>query len=142
MSPFRVIDHTSDIAVVIEACDREELLSEGARVLCHILTGNRKGTVPCDTEGRMRWRRIRIGFNNFDSLFIDFLNCVLKMVDMCGYLPVSVVPRLGARRAVVKVGFVKAGQGGIVREIKAATHHNYSVRKTPSGLSTTVTFDV
>jgi len=142
MSPFRVIDHTADVAVVIEAKDREALLSEGARVLCHILTGNLKGEVSCEPGGRIAWVRIRIGFKEFDALFIDFLNRVLKTVDIRGVLPVSVFSRIGARRAVVKVGFVKAGRGVIMREIKAATHHNYRVKRTPCGFSTTVTFDV
>jgi SHS2 domain-containing protein len=142
MSLFRVIDHTADIAVVIEAKDQEELLSEGIRALYYILTGNRKTNVSFKPAVHIGWVRIRIRFKNFDALFIDFLNRVVKTVDMDGVLPVSAVPRIGARRAVVKVGFVKAGSGVIIREIKAATHHNYRVRKTPLGLSTTVTFDV
>ncbi|MBN2325202.1 MAG: archease [Spirochaetes bacterium] len=142
MSPFRIVDHTADIAVVIEAKDQKTLLLEGIRALYSVITGGRYDDVSCNAAGRLRWVRIRIGFATFDTLFIDFLNRIVKMVDMYGVLPVDVVPRIGTRRAVLKVGFVKAGKDGIIREIKAATHHNYRVRKTPSGLCTTVTFDV
>ena len=140
MSPFHTINHIADIAVVIQAKSREGLLSEGCRAVFFVLTGKvPAGRHPGET---VMWKRVKIGYKTFDTLFIDFLNWLVTTADVKGVLPVSVVPRIGKRRAAVTVGFIKAKNGDIIREIKAATHHRYRVNESEGGLRTTVTFDV
>jgi len=141
MSPFRVVDHTADIAVTIVAQNEEELLKEGIRVLFFLFTEN---DIPAarDSGFRVVKKRIKLAYTGFEELFIDFLNRVLSLVDTLGLLPVGVEPRIGHSRAVMAVSFVSVRQLHVIREIKAATHHKYGVTRSAKGIRTRVTFDV
>jgi SHS2 domain-containing protein len=139
MSPFRVVDHTADIAVVVEGADEEHLLREGTRAVFFLLTDNDPGR---DVVQRTVKKRVKLEFRSFEELFIDFLNRLLSLADTYGLLPVGVAPKIGKNRAVITVRFIRAGPCQITREIKAATHHNYSVERGPIGLLTKITFDV
>ncbi len=139
MSPFRVVDHTADIAVVVEGADEEQLLREGTRAVFFLLTDNDPGR---DVVRRTVKKSVKLEFRSFEELFIDFLNRLLSLADTYGLLPVGVAPKIGKNRAVIKVRFIHAGPCQLTREIKAATHHNYSVEKGPNGLLTKITFDV
>ncbi|HUT65826.1 MAG TPA: archease [Spirochaetota bacterium] len=139
MSPFQVVDHTADIAVVIEGDNEEQLLREGTRVVFFLLTDSDPG------RGRVQRtvkKRVKLEYRSFEELFIDFLNRLLSLADIYGLLPVGVAPKIKKNRAVITVRFIHAGPCQLTREIKAATHHNYSVERGPNGLLTKITFDV
>ena len=92
MSPFRVVDHTADIAVVVEGADEEQLLREGTRAVFFLLTDNDPGR---DVVRRTVKKRVKLEFRSFEELFIDFLNRLLSLADTYGLLPVGVAPKIG-----------------------------------------------
>ena len=139
MSPFRIVDHTADIAVVMEGEDEVQLLRTGMSAVYRILTDSDADQVRAQKTVK---KRIRLEFANFEELFIDFLNRLVSIADSSGLLPVRMEPRIKSRRAVITVRCICAEPAQVVREVKAATHHNYRIERSSEGLLTKITFDI
>jgi SHS2 domain-containing protein len=140
MSPFRVVDHTADIAVDIWGKDVQEFINEGVRALFFLLTEEEIENI--DYNSTPLRKRIKIDLSDFDEGYIDFINRIITFVDIYDILAVGVDVHIRANKAFTTVYFMRDCSGFIKREIKAATRHNFKVSRNDGGLKSRITFDI
>ncbi len=140
---FQFVDHTGDTAVLISGDSEATLLGHAARALCAILIDvDRSRLEPCIESD------VSLEAEDVESLLIDFLNELVFLFDSRRVLPISLrISRLTLeaplRLQATVVGDTYApDRHRFLTEVKAATFHDVEIRRSSSGLSTTVVFDL
>ena len=140
MSPFRLVDHTADIAVDIWGKDENDFFKESIRALFYLLTDTKVENV--QYSKRPIKKRIKLDLSSFDEGYIDFINRIITFVDMFAILVVGVEVLMRNAKATMTIYFIRGCNAFIKREIKAATRHNFGVVRNEKGLKTRITFDI
>ena len=140
MSPFRLVDHTADIAVDIWGKDENDFFKESIRALFYLLTDTKVENV--QYSKRLIKKRIKLDLSSFDEGYIDFINRILTFVDMFAILVVEVDVLMRNAKATMTIYFIRGYNAFIKREIKAATRHNFRIVRNEKELKTRITFDI
>jgi SHS2 domain-containing protein len=140
MSPFRLVDHTADIAVDIWGKDEQNFFNESIRALFFLLTDHQIENIQYNK--RPIKKRIKLDLSGFDEGYIDFINRIIAFVDIYAMLAVGVDILMRNNKATMTVYFIKGHSALIKREIKAATRHNFRVVRNERGLKTRIIFDI
>ncbi len=141
MGSYRLINHTADIGIEIKAKNEQELFFEGIRALFFLLTDREIERFQYDKNDLIK-KRVKIRFELFDELFIDFINRILYIVDTFNILPVDLNMKMKRGVLQASVFFVEHSWVSIKREIKAATFHNFKIEKDKESLKTRIIFDI
>ena len=140
---FQFVDHTGDTAVVLRAESEAALLGHAARALCAILIDvDRSRLEPCIECD------VSLEAEDGESLLVDFLNELVFLFDSQRFLPISLrisqltLERPFRLRATVVGDTYSPDRHQFLTEVKAATFHGVEIRRSSTGVSTTVVFDL
>ncbi|MBN1384850.1 MAG: archease [Elusimicrobia bacterium] len=133
---FKVVDHTADLGIIIYGRTLEELFENAATGMFSLITSiekiKEKVLIP-----------IRLEADDYEMLLVSFLN------ELQYYYSVKKILfrrfkilTLNKTCLDVNVSGEKISGHEITHDIKAATHHNLKIEKTPDGFKTQVIFDV
>lgn len=138
MKPYQTFDHTADLGLAIKGESEEKLFANAAFAVFDLITDLER------VEARDA-RRIEVEGDNREDLLINFLREVLYLYNGKRWLLKEVrIIRIGEKGLEAEaLGEPFDGQKHeICKEIKAVTYHQAEVRKTPSGWTARVIFDV
>lgn len=131
--PYEVLPHTADLAIRVHGRDLGELFVNAARALFAMMTEPPKST---ETE-----RRIELEEVDAEALLIAWLNLLILLheTEDEAYTRFT-IEALSPTRLIAHA----AGEKGsaTIRVIKAATYHDLHIRQTPTGVETTIVFDI
>ena len=138
MANYEVFEHTADIGVRIKGKDLESLFKNAGLALFQI--SSRKQFTKDKTHTSIK---VKLGSDNLESLFIDWLNELLSLSAAKGLIFHNIkVNRL-------EDNFIEAIAVGsninnykINTEIKAATYHQLKVARKTAGWEAEVILDV
>jgi SHS2 domain-containing protein len=130
---YAEVDHTADIAIKVWGEDFFMLLTQAAQGL-YTLMG-----IVTDTGSSMAYE-MSIPLGNRETILVDFLSELLYLVELDSLILDDFVFFEGqADITVQSTGHKIRSQE---RAIKAVTYHLLNVKKTATGVTATITFDV
>jgi SHS2 domain-containing protein len=138
MKPFRVLNHTADIGVVVNGRDLKALFENAGHAFFHLLTDLRK------VRPRVE-KKVEIGSESLERMMVDWLSELLYLHDVENLLfrtfRVESLGKDGLKARVVGEPF-REGIHVIKTEIKAVTYHQIRVAKEDGGWRAQVIFDL
>jgi SHS2 domain-containing protein len=129
------IDHTSELALRLEADDWAALLTEAVRAIAAELV--REG----GHAGAARARTIALEASDREALLVDLVNELIFLAETERWAPADVTP-VEASEKVVRLDCPGVALAGPPSRIKAATFHGLSVRTAGAGVAAEVILDV
>ncbi len=132
MKSVRILSHTADIRLLVNANSRHELFSAGILGLNKMMSpGTRK-------KKYLYHREIRIEAPDLTSLFIDFLNEVLSYnhIDKCIYD--KIVDLNLEENHVLSVKMEGFPVKKFNKDIKAVTYHEAEIKQSGAGIYQTM----
>lgn len=133
LNGYAEVEHTADVALKVWGEDFHAFLRQAAKGLYDLMglqstTGQGEETGFTLTQGTP------------ESVLVDFLTELLYFVESVGLA----LDEFGFDEDDYQVLIRAVGRKTLLQEryIKAATFHNLSVEKTPTGVIATITFDV
>ncbi len=135
---YRIFDHTADLGVEITGASQEEVYAGAAGALFDLLTD-------LSSVRESEERTLTVEGEGPDDLLVNFLRELLYCWNGEGFLMKRCMVREAAPRrltAVLRGETYDPARHRIRMEIKAATYHQASVRRTAEGWMGRVVFDV
>lgn len=143
MGEFRLVEHTADISVEVNAHTLQDLFITSAEAYYNVV-----GTFNDDLHLHEELE-VNLTSTNIEYLLIEFLGEINYQLNVkhnfCGKIfslnlgknnnGVFLDCRLGSRKIDAESDILK-------EEIKAVTYHNINIRKTDNGLKVTIVFDI
>ena len=138
MTPYRITDHTADLAIEVQGRNFPELVLHAAQGLIALLLGD---AAPEATDTRL----VRAAGPTRERALVHALADMLAMIEDEGEVPVS--PRLADPNSdppELAVGVVPldVARPYLGAEIKAVTYHGLDIREERGLLSCQIVFDV
>ncbi|HOO55446.1 MAG TPA: archease [bacterium] len=136
MAPFKLVEHTADIGIEVEAESIEQLFSDSAAGMFAVISGS-------PPDGWPESHTIELSAPDTETLLVDWLNELLYMFEVKKFfttkaeLDISDGNRLKATVSGTKFKGIFPGT-----EIKAVTYHMLSVDRTVDGYETRIYFDL
>ncbi|MGH2750508.1 MAG: archease [Actinomycetota bacterium] len=139
MSGYEILEHTADIGLRAHGTRVEDLFEQATRGLCDIA-----GIWQPDRSGACELIDITVEARDREGLLVDWLSEVLYVHDARNAALSSVqLSEVGDERAVGRILIEPLGvEAETAIQIKAVTYHQLAVRKSSSGWSATVFFDI
>lgn len=138
MEPFRVLEHTADIGFEAFGSTREEVFSNAARALVHLV-------VDLDSIAPRKVLEIRVEGRDPTSLLVNWLSEILYLQDTDGWLLRDFDVRYLEDRLLSAVArgekFDRARHQAKLL-VKAITYHQLALEKTPEGWRAQVYVDI
>ncbi|MDP8216859.1 MAG: archease [Candidatus Kaelpia imicola] len=134
---YRLIPHTADIAIMVDAKSLEKLYSNSARALFDILVG-------VDSIKHRMEKKVSVEGVDRDDLLIRFLNELIYIFSTERIILSSFkIIRLKSRELICMAkGERFDSLKGVKNEIKAATYCDFKIEKKRGGYKARVIFDV
>ena len=135
---YRIFDHTADLGVEITGASQEEIYAGAADALFDLLTD-------LSSVRESEERKLTIEGEGPDDLLVNFLRELLYLWNGEGFLMKRCTILDTAHRrltAVLRGERYDPARHRIRMEIKAATYHQASIRRTATGWIGRVVFDV
>jgi SHS2 domain-containing protein len=134
VSPYREVDHTADLALLVWAPTLEGLFADAAQGM-YALTGVEV------RPGPQVSRQIEVSAQDHEALLVAWLQELLYGLETEAMVFEDFrVQLLQPSRLTVAVQGRPAGP--VTKIIKAVTYHNLNIAQTSEGYSATVVFDV
>lgn len=136
--PFKMKDHTADIALEIKAKTLPKLFEEAARGYLFLLLENKKCTPT-------QFQNLEIEGENNEDLLVSFLSKLSFIFETKKKIPCSFeILRLKEKNLNAKVGLAPYNpkKHVILHDIKAITYHDLNIKKTKEGFQVTIVFDI
>lgn len=132
MKSVRILSHTADIRLLINANSRHELFTAGLLGLEQLM-GHKPGVKKYE-----RKQSFTIESPDLTSLFIDFLNEALTYchIDKCIYDKINRLDFEGNKKLVVELEGYQID--GFKEDIKAVTHHEANITQSGAGIYQTI----
>ncbi len=138
MKPYKILNHTADIGVVVYGKDLKALFENAGHAFFHLLTDLRK------VKPRVE-KRIEVGAESLERMMVDWLSELLYLHDVEHLLfrtfKVESVGKGGLKARVVGEPF-REEDHVIKTEIKAVTYHQIRVGKEDGGWKARIIFDL
>ncbi len=136
--PWELVDHTADVALLIEAPTREALFEEAARALVSLIVED-----PASVEERETLHFELTADDPADLLF-DWLQALLVACELRRVLLTRFQVTLEGRglRASATGERVDPSRHRLAYEVKAITYHGLAVRATRDGWQAEVVVDI
>lgn len=135
---FREIEHTGDLAILVDANDLPELFARAGLSLFALL-------VAPESVRSVERRMVRVGGRDQEDLMHEWLSRLLSDFYVDGFVAASIrVTRLDREHLEAELEGERFDRGRheTLREIKAVTYHALAIRTTGRGCEAQVTFDV
>ncbi len=135
---YRIFDHTADLGVEITGASQEEVYAGAAGALFDLLTD-------LSSVRESEERTLTVEGEGPDDLLVNFLRELLYSWNGEGFLMKRCTVLEAAPRrltAVLRGETYDPARHRIRMEIKAATYHQASIRRTAAGWMGRVVFDV
>ena len=137
MRNYKLLPHTADIRLYVEADTLEELFKGALNGMCDIIKKD-ASSVKVETESKM----IEIEALDITSVLIDFLSEVLEFCQEEGniYCRTKI---LTLNDTSIKAEIFGREAEGFDRDVKAVTYHNAEIKKNEKGnFEVTIVFDI
>ena len=135
---YKLLDHTADLGISVQAESLEGLWEHSARVLMHLLL---RGKSPEKTTPL----RITISGCDLEDLLVRWLGEVLYLFEAKGLVTngtkIDFISEFELKATVYTVPFDQE-RYEIIREIKAVTYHQIKVIRTDSMWEAQIIFDL
>ncbi len=136
--PYRQLSHTADLAWRLWGQDLPELFENAGRALSATLTDRRY-------LRRRATRKVRLTASDREALLVDWLNHLLYLFDLDGFLgrdfQVELLTPESLAAAVTGENFDPARHPSL-SGVKAATYHQLSIVPVQDGWQATVVLDL
>jgi SHS2 domain-containing protein len=136
--PFKVLDHTADFMVEVQATDMRELFAEAARSMVAILTD------PKTVEGTQALI-VEVEAENLEQLLVTWLTeLIFRHETELWLFSEFEIRAMTETRLQAKVWGEKLDpeRHPIDREIKAVTYHRLGIEEEDGGFRTKIVFDL
>jgi SHS2 domain-containing protein len=136
--PYRTIDHTADLGIVVQAVSVESLLKEAARALSELIVGKR-------VFKSVEEIRISVSGSDWPDLMINWLRELLYQWNGKNRVPGPVDIRKMERfalEAAVMVDNTPCEPHDVLNDIKAVTYHQISVENQAADWQARIIFDI
>ncbi len=136
--PFKIKDHTADIALEIKAKTLPQLFEEAGFGYLFLLIENQK-CIPRE------FKTLKVEGENTEDLLVSFLSQLSFIFETKKKIPCSFEAiRLKEKSLTAKVGLTPyhPKKHIIQHDIKAITYHQLNIEKTKGGFQVTIIFDI
>ena len=137
MVDFEFLEHTADIAVKVKANTLNDLFTDTAKVMFHLITDYQ----PTSSNKR----KIYLKSETMEDLLIYWLNELLSLFYTYNFLPAGYNINLDKKKMCFLKGEVYGeycSELNINTEVKAATYHNVNIEKKNGKFKVEIVFDV
>ena len=132
---FRMIEHTADLAMELEAPTEARLLEEGARAVVALLTGG--ATVTGRAEHRLELRSI-----DREDRLVQWLNEVLLLATVDGFVAASCTVELNGGGLVALLTGREQAWDLLEQELKSVTYHDLVLEQRADAWFARIVIDV
>ncbi|MFH1397796.1 MAG: archease [Candidatus Omnitrophota bacterium] len=137
---YRLIEHTADIGIKIEAETLKSLFRNSALAMFDIIAQKKNHFPKTPT---LRKIKIKQNADNLEELFINWLNELLSLSSAKGLIFSNLrINKLGGNNLEAEVSGQGMSNYEVNTEIKAATYHQLKLEQTKKGWKLEVIFDV
>jgi len=135
---YHLIDHTADFGIHVSGTDSKDLFANAAQSLFDVITDidSLTGQSSCHME---------VSGEDWSDLMVNWLREILYLWNGKERLVKSVnITALSANKLSAKVVFdpYDPDRHTVKTEIKAVTYHQIQVKRTPSGWTARIIFDI
>jgi SHS2 domain-containing protein len=135
---YHLIDHTADFGIHVSGTNSKDLFANAAQALFDVITDidSLTGQDSCHLE---------VSGEDWSDLMVNWLREILYLWNGKERLVKSVnITALSANKLSAKVVFdpYDPDRHTVITEIKAVTYHQIQVKRTPSGWSARIIFDI
>ncbi len=135
---YRTIPHPADICIEVKGKNLKELFLNSARALISELGKIKK-------KGRIKKKTLKVNGIDRESLIINWLQELLYNFYVQGLLFADgKIKKLTEKELSADVDFIKFTPASFqpLKEIKAVTHHDVHITRSPDGFSVRIVFDI
>jgi len=133
--PYRIVDHTADLRVIVEGNSLEHLFNEALRCLMEILFGKAM-------EGKPKVRRpLSVTSPDPTSLLVDFLNEALAQSTIHREIYTGVRFKKFSKTAL-EAELAGRKADAFAEDIKAVTYHEAAITESDGVFKTKLVFDI
>jgi SHS2 domain-containing protein len=136
--PYKTFDHTADLGVEISGADPYQLFANAGETLFHLISGSsaveENVALPVAVEGC-----------GYEDLMINWLRELLYLHQVKEYLLSTFIIHHvddSVLKATVRGELFDARRHELLREIKAVTYHQLSVKPEQAGWTARIVFDI
>lgn len=136
--PYKTFDHTADLGVEISGADPSQLFANAGTTLFHLICGSsgieEHAALPVTVEG-----------SGYEDLMMNWLRELLYLHQVKGYLlSTFIIHQLdeSVLKTTVRGELFDARRHELLREIKAVTYHQLSVKREQAGWTARIVFDI
>ena len=136
--PYQIIDHTADLGIIVRSPDIGGLFISAAQVMTELMV---KG----DLGEKRTLREISVGSEDFPDLMVRWLGEVLYLFAAEKLIPDRIeINAIGPTQleATITMANFDPKRHRMLREIKAVTYHQISVRKANDEWEARIIFDI
>jgi len=141
--PYRILEHTADVRLVVEGRTLAELFSEGLRGMMELMKPeDRSDAAEAPGGPAESSRQIQVESPSATALLVDFLNEALCLAHSHREVyEEAVIEEVSGTRVRATLSGRPVGSFG--EDIKAVTYHEAEIRKNAAGnLETKLVFDI
>ena len=135
---YQVIDHTADLGILVKAPDVKDLFVDAAYAMTDLMV---KG----DISKKGTERELLVEGEDFPDLMVRWLSEILYLFDgehiLVSAIEIQSISPIQLQSTLTVVP-LKRGHHEILREIKAVTYHQISVKRVHDGWEARIIFDV
>ena len=135
---YQVIDHTADLGILVKAPDVKDLFVDAAYAMTDLM-------VKRDISKKGTERELLVEGEDFPDLMVRWLSEILYLFDgehiLVSAIEISSISPIRLQSTLTVVP-LKRGHHEILREIKAVTYHQISVKRVHDGWEARIIFDV
>lgn len=136
--PYKTFDHTADLGVEISGADPSQLFANAGTTLFHLISGSsaieEHAALPVTVEG-----------SGYEDLMMNWLRELMYLHQVKGYLLSTFIIHAlddAILKATVKGELFDARRHELLREIKAVTYHQLSIKRAQAGWTARIVFDI
>jgi SHS2 domain-containing protein len=136
--PYGIINHTADLGIIVKGSDKKNLFIHAALAMTDLMVKGNKGN-------RKVTRDVIIAGLDFPDLMVKWLGEILYLFAGEKLIADSIVIRhLNQTQLMATIAFIifEPNNHEILREIKAVTYHQISVRKVDDEWVARIIFDI
>lgn len=137
---YRILEHTADLKIEAFGKTEEELFSSIGLGVGEAMAGEKIKNLKKKLKNQKKiFRQIKVEGEDLASLLINFLNELIFLSEKYGEIYLEYKIEIKDRELKASIfGIAKP----IVLEVKAATWHNFVLKKEDGKLKTIVVFDI
>lgn len=145
MIPYRELEHTADLGLLIQGSTIDELFINSVKGLFHFISPNLKAAEePKAFPKKTHFKIVELDAFTQEELLIHWLNEFIYNFFVKNIFPKSIkITSLTEKNLKAEVEYNRYGKAlDVLIEVKAATYHNLFIKKIDSIYQASVIFDV